>query len=845
MSFKLIAIRPLEGCNEKFLKNLEENRIYQFYNDYHFFIGDEEVTNGKNTVKGDVTKITHTPTVPENLYGNNINISAIVGKNGSGKSSLIELLYVAFYNLAVTENIIDKENKRENFSNAKSELEKLINDDFINTELDIDSQNPVNNKKLKDFIKECINKFELQSDNVILFYGNEEKANTFIQKQKDLYEFIEVINYCFLLLYGDIDPKGHYDNIQKDFEKDVFDEKNIPKVIESAGYEFYKKGFVKIKCCLYQQIFDEMNKNLDIFKDYANSINFIEKDVFVEIYYEIDNTIYKFSKKNEENGFKNLYYEFQFDLNSNYILNGKKIEFKKLNFIEDENELSRLFYNLVVNYSLYGLNSNEVGLWIEKVFHKNDGYQTPIVINPFRDEGNIDINSENELVKDRLFYNMVVNEKLRKVTPNSTVEKIIVKKQEKNYLEIIADRPSDNKIFLEKIIDFFNSQKALKKKFEEDIKKIKLIEIEEECLEYVIRKLIRITKNYPIYHKYQFKRIDENTIDKVIQLLEILKSDTSHITYKLRQAINFIFINRLSEFNDVGQLVIDDFYKFFKKEYYKKVKFTQIEFEVISNLIKARSDFFGIDIINLLPPSVFKVDFEFDNGSRFSALSSGEKQQIFSTNSILYHLINLNSTSGNDFPLKYPYINLVLDEIELYAHPEMQRQYISQLLAGINKLEIGNIKGVNILFITHSPFILSDIPKQNILYLKTQKRTRRGKDVQLAIPQDYKAMSSFGANIHDLLADSFFMGNNNDKHLIGEFAKEKITQLIDWLNENESKIKTKEEAKQIIEIIDEPFLKRKLVEMYSKKENNDFELELLNKEKSFIEERIRILNCKL
>jgi hypothetical protein len=32
MSFKLLAIRPLDGCNPKFLKNLEENRIYQFYN---------------------------------------------------------------------------------------------------------------------------------------------------------------------------------------------------------------------------------------------------------------------------------------------------------------------------------------------------------------------------------------------------------------------------------------------------------------------------------------------------------------------------------------------------------------------------------------------------------------------------------------------------------------------------------------------------------------------------------------------------------------------------------------------------------------------------------------------
>jgi hypothetical protein len=37
MSFKLLAIRPLKGCSPRFLKNLEEDRIYKFYNDYSFF----------------------------------------------------------------------------------------------------------------------------------------------------------------------------------------------------------------------------------------------------------------------------------------------------------------------------------------------------------------------------------------------------------------------------------------------------------------------------------------------------------------------------------------------------------------------------------------------------------------------------------------------------------------------------------------------------------------------------------------------------------------------------------------------------------------------------------------
>ena len=52
---------------------------------------------------------------------------------------------------------------------------------------------------------------------------------------------------------------------------------------------------------------------------------------------------------------------------------------------------------------------------------------------------------------------------------------------------------------------------------------------------------------------------------------------------------------------------------------------------------------------------------------------------------------------------------------------------------------------INILFITHSPFILSDIPKQNVLFLENGK------------PSEKKNMNTFGANITDLLADSFFI----------------------------------------------------------------------------------------
>jgi len=59
-----------------------------------------------------------------------------------------------------------------------------------------------------------------------------------------------------------------------------------------------------------------------------------------------------------------------------------------------------------VNYSQYSLNAKGAYYWLKPLFHKNDGYKTPIVLNPFRDDGNIDINRELHLAQTRLLTNL-------------------------------------------------------------------------------------------------------------------------------------------------------------------------------------------------------------------------------------------------------------------------------------------------------------------------------------------------------------------------------------------------------------------------------------------------------
>ncbi|MBQ5464161.1 MAG: hypothetical protein IIT53_09115, partial [Fibrobacter sp.] len=101
----------------------------------------------------------------------------------------------------------------------------------------------------------------------------------------------------------------------------------------------------------------------------------------------------KHKGRNDEQ-IKDLVNEFFYTIISNYSLqsfieNNYRRPCYEYNYIEEDNSKSHDdFYN-------------ENTPWINSVFHKNDGYIRSIVINPYRGEGNIDLNNEITLSKDR------------------------------------------------------------------------------------------------------------------------------------------------------------------------------------------------------------------------------------------------------------------------------------------------------------------------------------------------------------------------------------------------------------------------------------------------------------
>ncbi len=152
----------------------------------------------------------------------------------------------------------------------------------------------------------------------------------------------------------------------------------------------------------------------------------------------------------------------------------------------------------------------------------------------------------------------------------------------------------------------------------------------------------------------------------------------------------------------------------------------------------------------------------------FKDFSSGEENfmLIFSLLTSAISTLTYNKTKNKSLNFI-----IMLDEIENNLHPKWQKEIFTymikffELIQEMYSREYNCQIKLHILSASHSPFILSDIPKQNIIFLdKDEKGNCKVVD---------GLSQTFGANIHTLLSDSFFMEDG----LMGEFAKGKINKI--------------------------------------------------------------------
>lgn len=565
--------------------------------------------------------------------------------------------------------------------------------------------------------------------------------------------------------------------------------------------------------------------------------------------------------------------------------------------------LKELFYTIIVNYSAYAYNiddyetewsdhdefnsthkyklltreqakaqnqpeqkdyfkgriSDEEKCWIGALFHKNDAYQTPIVINPYRERGNVDYNREKRLLNERIYLLLIKNQKAVTALLNGKEPYKYVFVNEQQYLPLEGQ---SNYYYCKNVFDALNVLDAYRVNVDSGgsityssgepdpsmiaaiIDKVasSIICSWERCMgfqllnqdekqnaelysdrisavNYIVYKTIKTTYNYSKYRSFQQNVITGNNLDELVMSLYC---DTSHITLKLRRALAYLIFGEYgANYHYNGSMVNEKTVA----DYQKMVEMAlMLQNSIISSLIKKRgiknaftkNDFKEYGLIprtnwieeELMPTPSLKVSLVLRENNRddiyFDTLSSGEKQIIYTLGTTIYQLHHLNS--ADETKIQYKNVNIVFDEIELYFHPSYQKELVKRMLDMIGTLNLSVIKNINMIFATHSPFILSDIPQENILYIKDG----------VSCSENVK-VNPLGANINDVLHQSFFLDNG----FMGDNIKSKLELLIDILSNSESpKLldkKWKDEAEKLILAIGDPFLRDQLLNMYMNK----------------------------
>ena len=259
---------------------------------------------------------------------------------------------------------------------------------------------------------------------------------------------------------------------------------------------------------------------------------------------------------------------------------------------------------------------------------------------------------------------------------------------------------------------------------------------------------------------------------------------------------------------------------------YQKGKWDGIEgyfhfCQIIDAFRKLPDDFF--DILSIIIPTdewkectndLFKL---FDNFTRITdptlnrinynwrGMSDGEEQFV----NVMHSLMSvINSTNG----LRHGII--LLDEVDNKMHPETARRFLAALIDTLALTKVARRKGTfQIIFVSHSPLLISDVPSDSVLLLQKDDNG----ECRVSSPE----VETFGSNIHELLATSFFMDRTMGlfaEQYIGSLSKD-ISHLGDKLSSNQNaQYEVKEFAIKIqqlherIDLIGEPVIRQLLEE---------------------------------
>ena len=450
-----------------------------------------------------------------------------------------------------------------------------------------------------------------------------------------------------------------------------------------------------------------------------------------------------------------------------------------------------------------------------------------------------------EISKDKFFDRNIILLYDEDIESENYLNEFNINQQAKTNLNI------DSKYILNNIsVSFlFNNNQEFLKNFKfipTHIELGRIVEVQDDDFKNLLKKQYTFVND--MMDTNQIFTIDSQDINDFKKFIE---NELSQLSDEIESVRNYLYLrefiykvnNSHSKAYDIAETIIkhnkfnylDDVNSFFQRELeelfsmnedifneiIENIEYSQIR--SISCLHKIIIDINNENIEKLLSNihrDFFSIKFFKKTKTKniyLNNLSNGERKLILLFANIFYIIRKLYATEEE----KSFYI--LLDEPDIYLHPEWQKKLIKLFHLFLSSNEIFETKKFNIIFTSHSPFLLSDIPKQNIIFLD------KDENGNCKVVDGLKEKKqTFGANIHTLLSDSFFMEDG----LMGEFAKNKIQQIMNILNGKPSSyayqfryIFTNEynftlmskNIKKVIETIGEPFLKDKLLKMHDEK----------------------------
>ncbi|OQC16067.1 MAG: hypothetical protein BWX73_00907 [Lentisphaerae bacterium ADurb.Bin082] len=178
------------------------------------------------------------------------------------------------------------------------------------------------------------------------------------------------------------------------------------------------------------------------------------------------------------------------------------------------------------------------------------------------------------------------------------------------------------------------------------------------------------------------------------------------------------------------------------------------------------------------------LDFEFN-----PRISSGETAFLTLWGRIYSFLIKTKNCSGATF---------LIDEIETTMHPAWQKRCIEFMIAFFDEFCRRHNRNINIhmIFASHSPNLLSDIPIGNVIFLSEYNKRLR---------EEY---NTFAVNISELYICSYGQSDGP----LGSFARGKIQKILEKINKNR---KLSDADKMIIDLIGDEFIRSSLSKIES------------------------------